>query len=412
MATLSHQSFANTTTPYWASASTPTALVSPLSVVDVYGVPTKKTTIETTSLGAGSVFVSDINNANPVGVQFQQGSSQPLNEILFDVGNVAPVLIVNPSSVIATQEIVLDQGNNPELFTIGQTASTTVLRQGLTGATVEFRSGEINFSGITSIDTFGVIQAINPSASIFMSLPDQAFSAENAAAATQANFGLSGTSAYVSTGLLPLTASPGLLVNQNNGSTVRFRDTGAAPYEMKAVGANVVVSTPAPAVAAITIAPSGQVSIPDLISTSSVPIGGIIMYSGNVLLIPANYSICDGTGGTPDLRNRFIIGAGTFAAGTSGGSATIDINNMPIHSHVISDPGHTHNVQLSGMFNNGQTGAGAVYAGQGSGGAGPRFVDANAAQTAFTGITTTQSTGSGTDYYQPYFSLVFIMRMI
>ena len=418
MAALSHQSFANTTTPYWASAVEPTTLVSPVTVVDSVGVPTKKTSIFATDLGAGGVVVSDINNANPVGMTLEQGATQPLNQILFDIGNVAPVLAVTAFSVIATQPIILDQGNNPDTFIITQLPTTTVLQQG-TGATVEFGAGEINFSGITSIDTFGTIQALTPTASVVMSLTNQAFSAENAAAATQANFGLSGTSAYVSTGLLPLTASPGLLVNQNNGSTVRFRDTGTAPFEMAAVGANVVLSTPnlpipaPPPVAAITIAPSGQVSIPDLISTSSVPVGGIIMYSGNVLLIPANYAICDGTAGTPDLRNRFIIGAGTFASGTSGGSATISINNMPIHSHVITDPGHAHDVVLTQLFNNGQTGAGAVYPGQSlTGGAGSRASDPGAAQTALTGITTTQSTGSGFDYYQPYFSLVFIMRMI
>ena len=41
-----------------------------------------------------------------------------------------------------------------------------------------------------------------------------------------------------------------------------------------------------------------------------VPIGGIIMWSGTIANVPAGYKLCDGTSGTPDLRDKFIIGAG------------------------------------------------------------------------------------------------------
>jgi len=61
---------------------------------------------------------------------------------------------------------------------------------------------------------------------------------------------------------------------------------------------------------------------------TSIPIGGIIMWSGTIASIPTNWRLCDGTtyGSvvTPDLRNRFIIGASldtatTHATGGSGG---------------------------------------------------------------------------------------------
>ena len=45
-----------------------------------------------------------------------------------------------------------------------------------------------------------------------------------------------------------------------------------------------------------------------------VPIGGIIMWSGSVATIPAGYTLCDGTNGAPDLRDKFIIGAGNSYA--------------------------------------------------------------------------------------------------
>jgi len=42
-----------------------------------------------------------------------------------------------------------------------------------------------------------------------------------------------------------------------------------------------------------------------------VPVGGIIMWSGTVATIPANWALCDGTANSPgpDLRDRFIVGA-------------------------------------------------------------------------------------------------------
>ena len=71
-------------------------------------------------------------------------------------------------------------------------------------------------------------------------------------------------------------------------------------------------------------------------SVSAVPAGGIIMWSGSIASIPAGYYICDGTNGTPDLRDRFVVGAGnTFAVGNTGGftsSVTSSIGtNLPLY---------------------------------------------------------------------------------
>jgi len=64
-----------------------------------------------------------------------------------------------------------------------------------------------------------------------------------------------------------------------------------------------------------------------------VPKGGIIMWSGTVANIPAAWALCDGANGTPDLRDRFIVGAGSgYTVGASGGAAS---NNLS-HSHSIA----------------------------------------------------------------------------
>ncbi len=36
----------------------------------------------------------------------------------------------------------------------------------------------------------------------------------------------------------------------------------------------------------------------------------IVLWSGAVVDIPAGWALCDGNNGTPDLRDRFVIGAG------------------------------------------------------------------------------------------------------
>ena len=54
-----------------------------------------------------------------------------------------------------------------------------------------------------------------------------------------------------------------------------------------------------------------------------VPPGAVMMWSGAANAIPSGYVICDGTNSTPDLRNRFVIGAGnTYAVGSTGGGST------------------------------------------------------------------------------------------
>lgn len=71
-------------------------------------------------------------------------------------------------------------------------------------------------------------------------------------------------------------------------------------------------------------------------------LNGIIAgFSGAIIDIPTGWQLCDGTNGTIDLRDKFIVGAGTaYDPGDTGGALTHthDITITP-HSHVI--PGGT-----------------------------------------------------------------------
>jgi len=67
-------------------------------------------------------------------------------------------------------------------------------------------------------------------------------------------------------------------------------------------------------------------------STGSIPTGIIVMWSGAANAIPTGYALCDGTNSTPDLRDRFIVGAGNnYNVGAQGGSANAV---LIAHSHT------------------------------------------------------------------------------
>lgn len=64
-----------------------------------------------------------------------------------------------------------------------------------------------------------------------------------------------------------------------------------------------------------------------------VPKGAIILWSGLATAVPIGYGLCDGTQGTPDLRDRFVVGAGnSYAPNASGGSVTTGMAGSHTHT--------------------------------------------------------------------------------
>lgn len=108
--------------------------------------------------------------------------------------------------------------------------------------------------------------------------------------------------------------------------------------------------------------------------------GMIVLWSGAIVDIPTGWHLCDGTTGTPDLRDRFIVGAGTtYNPGDAGGANT--------HTHTFTGDGHSH------LFP-----AGSAL------GAGPVFDD-NTASTQVTGTT------DASNNLPPYYALAYIMKI-
>lgn len=75
------------------------------------------------------------------------------------------------------------------------------------------------------------------------------------------------------------------------------------------------------------------------VEASSVPQGTILSWFGQLANIPSGFAVCDGKNGTPDLRNRFIVGAGDqYKLSATGGEDKhiLSLAEMPSHNHDAS----------------------------------------------------------------------------
>lgn len=152
------------------------------------------------------------------------------------------------------------------------------------------------------------------------------------------------------------------------------------------------------------------------LTASGIPAGIISMWSGASNAIPTGYALCDGSNSTPDLRNRFVIGAGsTYAVGSTGGSADAIV---PAHTHALTGAS-TDTHSMSGTFlaskPQGATGVFSVVGGQGGGADGGQstaglYTLSDSHNHALSG--TTDSTGSSATNANlpPYYALCYIMK--
>jgi len=140
--------------------------------------------------------------------------------------------------------------------------------------------------------------------------------------------------------------------------------------------------------------------------SSTLPTGMILLWSGSIGSIPAGYLLCDGTNSTPDLRNRFIVGAGsTYSVNQTGGSAdSIVVSHN--HTATVTDPGHIHTTGVTGttILNDVQGGGGRS---QPAGNGGTVTVTASTGITVANTAAGTSGTGAN---IPPYFALCYIMK--
>jgi len=130
--------------------------------------------------------------------------------------------------------------------------------------------------------------------------------------------------------------------------------------------------------------------------------GMIMLWSGSSATIPSGWLLCDGSSSTPDLRNRFVVGAtSTYAVGATGGTADAIVVSHT-HTATVTDPGHSH----SGVLND--TGAGELSAGTGV--AYNRFQTTNSNTTGITVANSTTGSSGTNANLPPYYALCYIMK--
>ena len=155
------------------------------------------------------------------------------------------------------------------------------------------------------------------------------------------------------------------------------------------------------ALASLAMPAAGQSPLADSASAPApgLPAGVIVMWSGPLDAIPAGWALCDGQAGTPDLRNRFVLGVGAAEyLGTTGGSRA--------HKHRAGN--HTHQIDLPSLRLR------PAYGYSGSRGTGSRGRSYTMPEQTFnmrsfkSGPTTVMP--DSVSHLPPYYKLAFIMK--
>lgn len=154
--------------------------------------------------------------------------------------------------------------------------------------------------------------------------------------------------------------------------------------------------------------------------------GMIMMWSGTIATIPSGWALCNGTSGTPDLRNRFIVGASVDSGGQSvttitGGNTKTGGSKDAIvvsHTHTATTDtagSHTHTLTMYTSPGDNPLGGNNNISTDNQGPQGPYTPAAltMASAGSHSHTFTTNSTGSsGTDAnLTPYYALAFIMKL-
>jgi len=143
---------------------------------------------------------------------------------------------------------------------------------------------------------------------------------------------------------------------------------------------------------------STKVATTAYVANNAIPSGGIIIWSGASNAIPTGWYLCNGSNNTPDLRNRFVVGAGsTYAVGATGGSADAIVVS---HTHSVNDPGHSHTIGFQNHTID-----------QNAGSAGLVRQGTSNTSTQTTGISISSTGASGTNAnLPPYYALCYIQK--
>lgn len=133
---------------------------------------------------------------------------------------------------------------------------------------------------------------------------------------------------------------------------------------------------------------------------ASLPSGLIAIWKGSTSTIPDGWVLCDGQNGTPDLRDKFVLGTGNlYAVGSTGGERThtLTVSEMPSHNHSSSES------SIRIPLNDRSGGSGAIFGEKARYSANGIDIDVSV-NIGYTGG------GSAHNNMPPYYVLCYIMK--
>ena len=171
------------------------------------------------------------------------------------------------------------------------------------------------------------------------------------------NFGTSGQilasdgtdTAWINAGSLTAGAAAEVgvtAVNDNSSHFITFVDTSSGNENIK-VDTNLTYNPSTNTLNVPNISGNGS----GLSGIEAFVTGMIILWYGNTGNIPTGFVLCDGNNNTPDLRDRFVVGAGSaYSPNNTGGSSSVTLSTaqIPSHNHTTSVSGTTSTKSLTG----------------------------------------------------------------
>ena len=149
--------------------------------------------------------------------------------------------------------------------------------------------------------------------------------------------------------------------------------------------------------------------------------GMIIMWSGAANTIPSGWALCDGQNGRPDLRNRFVIGAGgnynPKAYGgnethSHSGSITLTASDIPAHRHRFSGDDRMCNGQYTTRYGTGKNQSGSDGSAEGWDHLTDYYIyDSNGNYANLLSSKTKYYTTDAASSLPPYYALCFIIKL-
>ncbi|MFT5667679.1 MAG: microcystin-dependent protein [Vicingaceae bacterium] len=152
-----------------------------------------------------------------------------------------------------------------------------------------------------------------------------------------------------------------------------------------------------------------------------LPAGVIVMWSGTTA--PAGWALCNGSGGTPDLRGRFVVGYDPALSaynqiGDAGGAGFVQITtaNMPSHTHgsgtLVNSPENRHRHSTAITSGEGIGTQGRLSSVDSRHGTSTKYSSyANAHTHSISGSTASAGSGGYLENRPPYYTVAYIIKL-